>query len=862
MNPDLLPYGLILLASAVISSIISALAWLRRPARGSVPFSVLVLGVAIWSLCDLIELIVESPEAMLFWYGVAYMGIVMVPAMWLVFVLEYTGRDRILTWKNKALLLIEPAAVIAMIWSNPTYSLFWSNISLDSSNSHLIATYGPGFWAHTVYSYVLMLAGIAFLLRSLISSPRLYSGQTKALILGAMIPLFANILSITRISPIQEIDLTSATFSISGIIIASALFRLGLLDLVPVAHSAIIEGMGDGVIIIDSQNRIVDLNPSAQGIIGKSREEAVGHPAAEVLSARSDLVERYWDTAQARDEIELAFGSSKEFFDMRIVPLRDGQGRLTGRMIVLHNITARKNREDELRWNEALLRSMAETSPLAFYVANSETDEISCFTHRFCQIWGLEEIEEDMKTGKVKSSDIRPHILPLLKDVAAFEALSRPLQLQDEKNEISIDEEIELKDGRTLRWVSSQISDHQERHFGRLHVFEDITHRRRAKAALEEREELYRSMFEKNWAVKLLINPESGKIIDANPAACEFYGYSISEMRDKRIMDINTLSQEEVIAQMAKAKSRDRSYFLFRHRLASGEIRDVEVYSSPIDVKGRTLLFSIVHDVSGHRRAKEELSIAKDELERRVLERTEELEKKNTEMERFIYTVSHDLRSPLVTIDGFAGLLRKDLERGDADKVKMDVQMIENGIRKMDHLLSDTLELSRIGRVVNPPEAVPFADLVSEAVSQASEKIRSRSVVLRVEQDMPAVMVDHMRIVEVLVNLIENSVKYLGDQNHPCIEIGCTKEDSGPVFYIKDNGMGIDWGQHCKVFDLFYKVDQTSEGSGAGLAIVKRIIEVHGGRVWVESSIGRGCTIFFTLPISSPKLDSIKAMSV
>jgi light-regulated signal transduction histidine kinase (bacteriophytochrome) len=224
-----------------------------------------------------------------------------------------------------------------------------------------------------------------------------------------------------------------------------------------------------------------------------------------------------------------------------------------------------------------------------------------------------------------------------------------------------------------------------------------------------------------------------------------------------------------------------------------------------------------------------------------------ELESKNTEMERFIYTVSHDLRSPLVTINGFVGFLQSDLAKGSSGRVKEDLKMISSAISRMERLLKDTLELSRIGRVANPPDEVPFTEIVQESLDQISEKILVRGVQVAIQPDLPSVNVDRMRIVEVLTNLMENSIKYIGDQPHPIIEVGCRLDGEETVFFVKDNGIGIDPSQHDKVFGLFYKVDKKSEGSGAGLAIIKRIIEVHAGRIWIESKLGEGCTVCFTL---------------
>ena len=179
-----------------------------------------------------------------------------------------------------------------------------------------------------------------------------------------------------------------------------------------------------------------------------------------------------------------------------------------------------------------------------------------------------------------------------------------------------------------------------------------------------------------------------------------------------------------------------------------------------------------------------------------------------------------------------------------------DLKFIESSATKMDHLLTDTLQLSRIGRMVNPPEDVSFGKIVHEALEQTTGQIKSSRVEISVAEDFPAVHVDRMRIEEALVNLITNSINYMGEQPHPKIDIGYRVDGEETVFFVQDNGIGIDKSEHEKVFELFYRVDKSSKGTGAGLAIVKRIIEVHNGRIWIESELGKGCTVCFTLPVA------------
>ncbi len=234
------------------------------------------------------------------------------------------------------------------------------------------------------------------------------------------------------------------------------------------------------------------------------------------------------------------------------------------------------------------------------------------------------------------------------------------------------------------------------------------------------------------------------------------------------------------------------------------------------------------------------------EAEREIFIR--ELESKNAELERFTYTVSHDLKSPLITISGYLGLLEKDSKAGDMQKFNNDVQRIREATGKMQTLLNDLLELSRVGHLMRPPEEVGFGEIVQEALSLVDIRLDEKKIKVTVQENLPSVYVDRARLVEVVQNLLDNAAKFMGDQPDPQIEIGADRENNQLVFYVKDNGVGIDSMHHERVFGLFNKLDSYSEGTGIGLALVKHTIEVHSGSIWIDSSAGKGATFYFTLP--------------
>jgi len=216
-------------------------------------------------------------------------------------------------------------------------------------------------------------------------------------------------------------------------------------------------------------------------------------------------------------------------------------------------------------------------------------------------------------------------------------------------------------------------------------------------------------------------------------------------------------------------------------------------------------------------------------------------------LERFTYSVSHDLKSPLVTIGGFLGFLEADIQKGEIQRTGNTIHRIREAAKKMQRLLDEILELSRIGRLINPPVEAPFADLVNEALELAHGQLTEKQVEVQVEAELPIVKVDRIRMVEVLQNLIVNATKFTQQKEKPILEIGMQVINDQRAFFVKDNGIGIAPEYHQKVFGLFDKLDAKSEGTGIGLALVKRIIEVHGGTIWVESELGKGATFFFTL---------------
>jgi PAS domain S-box-containing protein len=328
--------------------------------------------------------------------------------------------------------------------------------------------------------------------------------------------------------------------------------------------------------------------------------------------------------------------------------------------------------------------------------------------------------------------------------------------------------------------------------------------------------------------------------VDVNRAFMDATGYSRQEILGHRAAELRLFGSDE------------NKEILERLNTEQKGIRDVELhFCRKSGEAGMVLLSSDKFDVNG---AVYELTSALDITDRKLAEAEREkliaeLKAKNIELEQFTYVVSHDLRAPLITVKGFVGFLERDLANADQKRVHDDVRRINDATQKMERLMRELLELSRIGRMMNPPRVIAFESLVNEAMQNVHGRLEVRGVSVRTQPNLPAVYGDHQRLTEVLQNLLDNAAKYMGDQPNPIIEIGQRGEEDGkPIFFVKDNGMGIATSYHERVFGLFNKLDSQSEGTGIGLTLVKRIVEIHGGRVWVESEAGRGAAFYFTLP--------------
>jgi PAS domain S-box-containing protein len=367
----------------------------------------------------------------------------------------------------------------------------------------------------------------------------------------------------------------------------------------------------------------------------------------------------------------------------------------------------------------------------------------------------------------------------------------------------------------------------------------DMTERKRLEREVQEERDFATQVINA-LGQGLTVTDGDGNLILVNPAVARLTGYEIHELIGRKPQELSLAADEQTLKQALEDRKAGRT------TTYSVSLRKKDGGSVPALVTGAPRVKN--GEYSGTIASITDMTeIKRIESEREKL--IKKLEAQNAELERFNYTVSHDLKTPLVTIKGFLGYLEEDIRTGNVERLKKDTQRIANAVDKMNELLNDLLELSRIGRLINPPQQIDTELLVREAVEIVRGRLEERRVTVHVNPDLPSIYGDKPRLLEVLQNLLDNAAKYMGDQPQRKIEIGQDGEEGRQsIFFVKDNGMGIAPEYHERIFGLFNKLDAQSEGTGVGLALVKRIVEFHGGRIWVESELGKGSTFYFTLP--------------
>jgi len=537
------------------------------------------------------------------------------------------------------------------------------------------------------------------------------------------------------------------------------------------------------------------------------------------------------------DTARILFAEEEEEEEARIV-------------VSIKDITERKRAEEALRESEALLREAQEVAHIGHWELDTSI-MTPAWSEEIFHIFGLDS-EEGEPSFEAHQKVTHPDDWDILNNAVTTSIV--------EGTPFDVEFRI-LRPDKAIRWMHAIGYPKKDREGRIVSVFgtaQDITDRKSMEDLLRISLEKYRVLFE-SFPLGITISDKSGKIMEGNRQSEKLLGINREAHAQRRIdskewqiirKDGTPMPADEYASTRALRENRLIENVEMGIVHDKDEITWISVTAAPIPLEGYGVAIAygdITERLSAEeasKRAESQREAALEEVRRKA----KELQEKNDELTRFTYAVSHDLRSPLVTIRTFQGQLEQDLRSQDVARVEKDLGYIRNAADKMGRLLDDIRRLSRVGRIMNPSEEAPLQAIVKEALDLVAGRISRRGVKVQVTEEPVVLYGDRTRLVEIFLNLVDNAAKFMGDQPAPRIEIGVEQAGEELALHVRDNGIGIDPQVQPLVFGLFHKLDPETEGEGIGLALVKRIVEVHGGRIWVESDgPGKGTTFRFTL---------------
>jgi PAS domain S-box-containing protein len=515
MSPTHYAYVFALLAAAITTFTLAIYGARHYRTQAAPAFVWLMASTCGWTVLNFLGLFSQDFATADFWHKAGYLMIANVTLAWIGFSLTYSGMGKWLTPWRWAALSVVPVLMVVLAWTNTFHHLFWAEYQarLTDGLMHVQVVFGVGGKISILYTLALILAGALVILVTFLHAKGLYRWQTAWVLAGVSVPLAANILYNSGLNPGQ--DLTTVSFAATGILLAIGIFHSRLLDLTPIARDRVIEDMPDAVIVLDTKDRIVDINPAAQRLIEQSAAQVIGRSAQECLSKWPDLVERYRSASEAKDEVTIAEGEATYVFDLRLSSLTNQSGQeVTGRLLVLRDVTERKRAEEALRRSEQRFHSVVEHS-LDGILLIDDAARIVAWNRGLEQMTGIgraEVIGRPVPEGHHRPSPVtdsarsQPSVAELIQSISSWPALSpgeHPYQHINGQWHTVEENSFLIPADKGTMWCS---------------ILRDVTERRQMDQALRENEHKLRAIIEQSSDAIILID-EHGCISEWNHAA-------------------------------------------------------------------------------------------------------------------------------------------------------------------------------------------------------------------------------------------------------------------------------------------------------------------------------------------------------
>ena len=409
-------YAVLLLISAILSAFAGGVTLRRRSSPGAQALFLFLLGSSIWSFTYAIHWIAAAPSIKQIWLNMTYFGVVITPTAMLVFILQFVQRDRWLSGWKVALFVIEPALTILILWTDPLHGLFYGN-ALTSADTRIFNG-GPWFWINAIYSYILIAAGLLLLLNALVRPGQIYRRQALLVLLGSLAPVVSNFITFAGLNPFPGLDLTPMAFTITGAILTFSLFRYGLLDLIPIGRDVLMEKMDEGMLLLDDNNRIIDMNPAAHWLLQLSPKVSIGNSIEQALAHSPELVNLIKEHAENKSELSIG-EEAPLYLQIQITRVQEQPGRPAGTLLIVHNISDQKKTEaDLLRVNHHLQTQIRKIEELQTELRDQT------FRDPLTGLFNRRYLEETMPRELAKSSRAGKPLSVIMIDIDHFKRLN------------------------------------------------------------------------------------------------------------------------------------------------------------------------------------------------------------------------------------------------------------------------------------------------------------------------------------------------------------------------------------------------------------------------------------------------------
>jgi PAS domain S-box-containing protein len=601
--------------------------------------------------------------------------------------------------------------------------------------------------------------------------------------------------------------------------------------------AAIVEFSDDAIIGKNLQGLITSWNLGAEKTFGYAAHEMTGQPITRLIPP-----ERQQEVAEILDRIKR--GENVPHFEtvrirkdgspvrvsITVSAIKDSAGNVVGASKVARDITERLLVEKARLSSEARYRTLFDYAPDGIVIANSQSVYLDA-NPSLCRMLGYSRDEFiGLCAADIVAQKEIEHVGEAIKEINGKSDHHREWQFRRKNGSLFEAEVIAtmMPDGHLLGMIR------------------DITERNRTQEALRQHAALFDQMYD-----AAIVWTWEGPITFWNRGAERLYGFTRAMALGQTSQELLRTQSPEGCAALNLALMRDGHWEgELEHITQAGRRITVETRMILIREPERTYVLEANRDITERKGAQRRINQLNSELEQRVTERTAQLEAANKELEAFSYSVSHDLRAPLRAVDGYVRMLKEDCaDRLDAEGNRL-LDVVSGEARRMGQLIDDLLAFSRLGREQMDGATIDMTALARGAFDSSTRTLPEPAPRFDFTA-LPSARGDLSMLRQVFVNLIGNAVKFTRRQPVPVITVGAISDAGETTYYVKDNGVGFDEQYRHKLFNVFQRLhsEEEFEGTGVGLALVKRIIHRHGGKVWAESKPDQGAAFYFTVPI-------------